>query len=529
MPSLKKLIAVHAKSVYTRITLTPFTTAFFLLSLVSCVVQCTLQGVLHSIDAEAAALLSRIVEIAQVPQDELAWLTRTTGGYDLRLCKDLPIGDSADSCRTVLQAAQDVGSTVPSRRFWDATARDVDVTKLSRQNLRRATDISVIPSLNETGGIDGVNVTYDGGLETVFLSTQCTDVLLYPRQVMELSKRQDWALFASQFWLFAISSIALVYNSIPQLIAVICTRLLATAWSAYAVWLTQHLTVRYHRLVVDPDTPCHLDIFPAKVWTHRAYDVAELVVSVTTLVFTCYLGWYLIKAFNSATIRRVGPPPEILRIYRYFLAIFVFLQLSVFFMLTAICLWIDQLVNSAIRFLSHHTPIYDALFIFTIVTLVPWMAMGWFAVRREMKYLMMLFLFVCFLYVLCWSIMFYSQVYRWVFIEWPFLGCMTIASFLVLVGAAAFGVVCWLNFDKGLAHYLHVEDVLARSGFVSEMFAHDMNSPTPEPPSEFEPRHTPTPHKIDEEWDVLDISHKPVYVVELRDTKAYSPDPDSPY
>ena len=86
-------------------------------------------------------------------------------------------------------------------------------------------------------------------------------------------------------------------------------------------------------------------------------------------------------------------------------------------------------------------------------TIVPWMLMGWFAVRREMKLLMAGFLFLDLCYIVLWSAMFYSEVYRWTFIEWPFFACSTMVSMAVLLGAAIFGVISWLNFGKGLAHY----------------------------------------------------------------------------
>lgn len=63
------------------------------------------------------------------------------------------------------------------------------------------------------------------------------------------------------------------------------------------------------------------------------------------------------------------------------------------------------------------------------------------------------FLAVAFIYIACWSIMFYSQVYRWTFVNWVFFACITVASFVVLVLVTVFAVLCWLNFGKGLAQY----------------------------------------------------------------------------
>lgn len=52
---------------------------------------------------------------------------------------------------------------------------------------------------------------------------------------------------------------------------------------------------------------------------------------------------------------------------QFFLINSMFLQLSLFFTITAISLWIDQLRNSEIAVLAHHAPLYYALFIFTVV------------------------------------------------------------------------------------------------------------------------------------------------------------------
>jgi hypothetical protein len=37
--------------------------------------------------------------------------------------------------------------------------------------------------------------------------------------------------------------------------------------------------------------------------------------------------------------------------------------------------------------------------------------------------------------------------------QWPYLGCFTVASFTLLVASMALGIVCRLNFGKGLKEY----------------------------------------------------------------------------
>lgn len=75
--------------------------------------------------------------------------------------------------------------------------------------------------------------------------------------------------------------------------------------------------------------------------------------------------------------------------------------------------------------------------------------------------------------------------------EWPFLGCLTIASFVLIISSAVLGAICWKNFNKGLAQYrtyytidlltpalltaivVHAEAALASSDFSPEVFDHE--------------------------------------------------------
>jgi hypothetical protein len=100
--------------------------------------------------------------------------------------------------------------------------------------------------------------------------------------------------------------------------------------------------------------------------------------------------------YSTQTFKSIGPPKEILRIYRvsitqcvrfmkyiftiavqqFFLAFFVCLQLSVFWLVAAMALWIDELVYGTMALFSSNTAIYLALFIVTVCILLPWVTMA---------------------------------------------------------------------------------------------------------------------------------------------------------
>jgi len=70
--------------------------------------------------------------------------------------------------------------------------------------------------------------------------------------------------------------------------------------------------------------------------------------------------------------------------------------------------------------------------------------------------------------------MFYSRIYRFTFIDWPFFGCMTIASFMALLCSIGFAVVCLRNYDKGLAQWLYVEEAFGGDDFEPDLFPTDL-------------------------------------------------------
>ncbi|KAI0063019.1 hypothetical protein BV25DRAFT_1915747 [Artomyces pyxidatus] len=465
---------------YLRITLNRITLSFFLFAFIHCFTQGILQSLLFSTDTNWSQFTDPIVQNAQINSSEFIQYTGKHGSYSLGLCKDhVPEAGVRNSCVPFFTAG-DENVTIPAGFRKRATA--IEYALIADSN----TPITWLMS----GGSPSADITVksappnvvvsqaSNASNFVVLSQECTRSLLYPQAKLNQSEREEISLIASQFWLFGLSVFAIVFESIPHLLALVIARFLATGWSAYDVWKTNNIGQRLQHLIGNPDTPCHLDIYRPYVETRISYQIVDLVLNCTALLLSIFLSWRLIRVYQTHTFNRAGPPGGIIKIYRtplvqYFLAVLVSLQLSVFFLLVAMGLWVDQLLNSTIEHLSSHTAVYDAAFISTTVLLIPWIAMGWFAVRREKKYLMVAFLCTGFVFVAEWSIMFYSEVYRFTFVDWPFFGAMTIASFVVIISSAVFGIVCWLRFDMGLKQYLRVEEELARLDFEPELFPHE--------------------------------------------------------
>jgi len=158
----------------------------------------------------------------------------------------------------------------------------------------------------------------------------------------------------------------------------------------YIIWRTGDIRSRFEILLNSTDSPCGIDpdiLFPSYFESRRVLQIPDLSLNVVALCLGLYLSRKLIKVYGPNTFNRVGASKEIIRIYKYFLAVFVSFQLSALLLISAVGLWLDQMVNrnNAISGMPFRKNLYIALSIFTLAILIPWITMGWYSVRREWK------------------------------------------------------------------------------------------------------------------------------------------------
>ncbi|KAK0453003.1 uncharacterized protein EV420DRAFT_1557961 [Desarmillaria tabescens] len=464
--TMRRSLKWKLEALYTRITLNRLTTIFFLFGFFHCFAQGTIQSLLFSVDSRYSTLLSHITIAANVPPANHTFFAGST----LRVCNFLPHNDG--SCSDVFTI-----NRPPSAMSID---NDQNITE-NNGIWRAGLDGS---GFSIKASDDTVSVSPLGESSDITLSKICIQTLLLPSQDLSNFRRENLAFVFLQFWLFGISVLAMIQDSVPHLLAGIGARILLTAWSAYAIWRTHHLSSVYKALLSDPGTPCSVDFFPTYFSTRSSLEIPDLVLNLTALTIMI---WTVLRVYAVQSYKCVGAPAHILRIHKFFMAIQACLQLEVYILPAGMGLWIDQLFNTYIKYISEHTQVYESVFIFYTVMVVPWMILGWYAIRYERKKWMFTFIFIGFVFLLCESIMFYSQVYQWTFVMWPNLACFTVSFMIVIVACIILGIVCLRNFDQGLAQYLNAESVLASSNFAPEVFQHreDMDiekAPLPEFP-----------------------------------------------
>lgn len=292
--------------------------------------------------------------------------------------------------------------------------------------------------------------------QVAVLDRQCLWALNYPVQILQQTEREDLTFIAFQVWVLGMSIVAILNESVPHTIATLLTHLLATGWAGYQIFNTAQFRGDFTRL--STNGACNpINLLPSYWQSRVGAEIASLVLNVVALLVSAFLSWKLAKLFGWQTFKRVGASITISRVYKLVLVLSIVIQLSLFYMVIAISLWLDQLCNGNIgRLTPSHE--YKPLLIVTLILLLPWLTTGWYGVRRELKIPMFVFLALSVGYLAGWAAMFDSSSFRWTFMTWTFFGVMTSASVFLTLVAFILGIICRINFGKGLLRYLNAEE-----------------------------------------------------------------------
>jgi hypothetical protein len=492
------------KLVWDRLTLSRLTIAYLTFTVLHFVFQVSFQIRAFTVNASASAFLRGIAQQGDAISESKAFLENDT----LRLCSVGSILDTA-SCPVVWNASlavnaslqTNLSSTVPfgMAQLVDPVTPESALVDLGEESdsesefgaeesddeeeldeLEELEEVSPLPSkrfvpedqfpatlngfiesrpvsVNINGaGFDNVPVTVD---------SRCLLALNYPLQTLWDQQREDIVFITFQVWVFGMSIVALVHQSIPHIIASLVTHVMATAWAAAQLNYTEAFRVTFNRIITQG--ACGGVSFLPDFWKARANaEIPILALNAAGLLVSALLSFRLLKLYGWQTFKRIGASLTINRVYKLVLSLSIFIQLAIFFVVTTVALWLDQLLNSAIGDHATFLTIYKAGAIITLVLLVPWVLTGWFGVRRELRLPMLLFLVLSTFYLAGWGVMFFSTTFRWTFTSWRFFAVMTCASIFLTVSCFFLGVVCRFNFGKGLVRYINAEENLPGDDFV---------------------------------------------------------------
>ncbi|KAF8592010.1 hypothetical protein K439DRAFT_1379802 [Ramaria rubella] len=570
-------ISAKAKLVWSRITFSRLTTAYFILAVVHNIIQVILQVQAFSINASAANTLWELVQRANETQEANGFAILSN---DLRICYTVPNSINADDCTviwnggnnsssphgiavaefstsviptpasdhnplpattlvaseistsalpqlpptplvaahptslavstiTVLVTATPVPAAISTSNHTVATSTGVDLVVSPTGSPHTATTLVIprdetddddeyhvlsrlfkykrtlgvtstllngsTPGFNISGLSSDLSSNNTNSILSLQLSDNCVQTLIWPVQMLSNTKREDITLIGFQIWVLSMSIVALLNESIPHICAALVTHLLVTVWTIFEIFQTEQFRQEFARLTTNG--ACSPHNLLGTYWDQRKdAEIMSAVFNGVTLLLSAFLTNKLMKIYGWQTFKRVGASLTINRIYKLVLSLSIAIQLALFFVVSAAALWLDQLYNGAIGRLATMGSLYKGGIILTFCILVPWLSLGWFSIRREMRKCAMLFLFLSLALIGLWAAIFKSTAFRWTFVVWPFFAVMAVTSGTLMILTFLLAVACRFNFGKGLPRYLNIQEPLENNDFTPvfpETFSYD--------------------------------------------------------
>lgn len=443
-------------------TLTSFITSSVALPTVTSSISLTAMTAASSVPVVSAAVVSSLSSLAKEVTITTTSIAETASV--VAPSKGLPttgVVSSATSTKTPDDHddhdTDEDGPTLSEivQNLTASSKRDLKAAKLSSANE---------PSFNITGltsnAVNGISKS------NAVLPDTCITTLLWPAQKLSNTRREDVTLIGFQVSVLGMSIVALLNESIPHILAALFTQLVATIWTIAQVIQTEDFRQDFFRLTVNG--ACLGNNLLGSYWQERKKaEVASAVLNTLSFLVTAFLTYKLTRTYGWQTFKRVGASIKINRMYKLVLSLSIAIQLAVFFIVAAAALWIDQLYNGSVGHLSNLANVYKTGIIIMFVLLVPWLTLGWFAIRREMRKSCLAFLGLSIMFIGLWAAMFDSISFRWTFMLWPFFAVMAIVSGTLMVFTLILGLACRFNFGKGLPHYLSSQEPLDGDDFTS--------------------------------------------------------------
>lgn len=286
----------------------------------------------------------------------------------------------------------------------------------------------------------------------------CIQTFPWAYDVIHDATREDLVFVVYQGWLFGVTVVAILYESIPHLAAAFASESLATAWSMYKIARTESFKRDFQRIVTNGSCG-GVNVLPRYFSTREPIEAVILTFNLLAFLGYGFLALKIYKVYAEKMSKRVEGRPDMERAYRAVLSFSTLVHLTAFFLITGSGLFIDQLFLGRITDVARHVVVYEAVFLILIFLTIPWLMFGLMSIRKESRWGMIAFFVVSLGFVVLWGIMFHSSIYRYMFFTWSFFATMSIFAFLLLISILGLSVYIFLNFGLGLPEYLQAPEV----------------------------------------------------------------------
>ncbi|KAG8834302.1 hypothetical protein FRC17_009210 [Serendipita sp. 399] len=205
--------------------------------------------------------------------------------------------------------------------------------------------------------LHAVNSTSDKqGQNSTFKATDtCLQALSWPIQMIHQKQREDVVFIVLQVWVFGLGVAAVINNSVPHVLATVIGHLSIIVWTSIQLINVFAFQQGYEKLIKGANNSQHLG-FLGKPGACDKQDPIPHYFQPQILSHLLLLGWnafgfigflffaYKLRcSFAWSTFKRIGASIMIERLYRMALMHLLFLQITLYFVIVSVALWIDQL------------------------------------------------------------------------------------------------------------------------------------------------------------------------------------------
>ncbi|KAI6019447.1 hypothetical protein BKA83DRAFT_4305775 [Pisolithus microcarpus] len=335
-------------------------------------------------------------------------------------------------------------------------------------------DVSVTPFVDSAGTTQGVVVSglsLSSSLTT--LSLQCVESLTWLETFLRDAKSEGIIQIVFQCWLFSISLVALIMESIPHFVVVLASHGAVTAWSIFRLYSERAAETTYDDIV---SGACDgADVLGG--WPSGVIQYAIIGINGSVFLCTIFLVYRLEKVYGKEMFSSVGSSPAVTRILKLLHRLTVFLRFASFYIVVSAAAWFDKRKTGIVPPYSHSI-LQDAAFVVVCVIIPPWFCLGLRSIPLEQRGWFLIFFFLTAVLLVFSALSFTSALFRYEIGAWSFLGCLSIIADLLLVVSCILALVCRVHFGLGLKQFLVVQAELRKSGFAQDRFVLDPNRVT---------------------------------------------------
>ncbi|KIK97835.1 hypothetical protein PAXRUDRAFT_807634 [Paxillus rubicundulus Ve08.2h10] len=421
------------KTWFARVTWSRITFAFFLIALVSGVAQTTIQTIALSISARGRNLVSGTINAAGVQRGFVV-----VQGSAIEICSGIPIVQGT-MCAVAYNGSMK-GEGVYLRQSYSRQQQLMQAADSQGGNVTRR-GFEGFPII-KNGGVAAVNaIILNSSVPPATLSIQCVQSLTWLESFLREARSENVVHIVFQVWLFTMSLVALIDESIPHLIIVLVAQIMNTAWTGFRIYTGGVAKQTYEQLIVNG--ACGgVDILGG--WWEGGMRYEILGVNAGILLCMLFLVFKLVKVYSKETFSSIGSSPIVNRALKWTLWMRVSMQFATIFTMTSAAIWYDKRKTDIIPSYSRNT-LYDAGFILV--------AVGSQSIRHENRRLFFVFALLSIVFLVVSGLWFGSTLFRYELDTWPFFAAVTTMADILLMITCVLALICRVHFGSGLAHF----------------------------------------------------------------------------